>query len=82
MNTEKSEFNPRRLVTGITICACIGLAGLLSSCANDDDDDYHLTLEQRLEKRNDWYLDWQRRRKMRQDARQERTDAWFDRVMH
>lgn len=84
MNTEKSKFQPRFLIAVIAISACVGLSGLLSSCASDedDDDDDDYTLEQKLKKRNDWYLDWQHRRQLRQDARQERTDAWFDRVMH
>lgn len=68
----------------ITIMKIIHLTGLamiagtlfLSSCASNDE------LEDRLEKRNDSYGNLQDRREMRQDARQERTDAWFDRVMH
>lgn len=82
MNTEKSKFQPRFLLAVIAMSACAGLSGLLSSCASDEDDDDDYTLEQKLKKRNDWYLDWQHRRQLRQDARQERTDAWFDRVMH
>lgn len=39
-------------------------------------------LEQRLENRNDTYHNVQSRRGMRKDARQERTDAWYDRAMH
>jgi hypothetical protein len=54
--------------------ACILLS--LVSCTSDDD------LQDRLDDRNDRYLGLQQRREMRQDARQERTDAWFDRVMH
>jgi hypothetical protein len=48
----------------------------LSSCASND------KLQDRLDNRNDAYSNLQERREMRQDARQERTDAWFDRVMH
>jgi hypothetical protein len=48
----------------------------LASCASNDE------LQDRLDARNDSYLNLQQRREMRQDARQERTDAWFDRVMH
>jgi hypothetical protein len=48
----------------------------LVSCTSDDD------LQDRLDDRNERYLGLQQRREMRQDARQERTDAWFDRVMH
>lgn len=55
--------------------ALLAMAGsllMLASCS----------LENRLERRNDAYTGLQDRREMRQDARQERTDAWFDRVMH
>lgn len=62
--------------------ACLGamtlasLAMALASCASDDE------LEDRLDRRTESYSSFQKRREMRQDARQERTDAWFDRVMH
>jgi hypothetical protein len=49
---------------------------MLSSCASNE------AFEQRMERRNDTYMNYNERRKMRLDARQERTDAWFDRVMH
>ena len=60
------------------IASLAGLAALLvlSSCASNEE------LEHRMEKRNDAYSNLQKRREIRQDARQERTDAWFDRVMH
>ena len=48
----------------------------LVSCASNAE------LEERLERRNTSYQNYQDRRTMRKDARQERTDAWFDRVMH
>ena len=48
----------------------------ICSCESNDD------LQDRLHSRNDSYSNFQERRQMRQDARQERTDAWFDRVMH
>ena len=48
---------------------------MLSSCESNAE------LEDRLEKRNESYSSYQDRREIRQDARQERTDAWFDRVM-
>ncbi|TLD72092.1 hypothetical protein FEM03_05030 [Phragmitibacter flavus] len=47
-----------------------------SSCASNAE------LEDRLERRNQNHSNLQERREMRLDARQERTDAWFDRVMH
>ena len=48
----------------------------LSSCASNEQ------LEKRLDSRNESYSNVQDRRSMRKDARQGRTDAWFDRVMH
>jgi hypothetical protein len=56
--------------------ALVAVTAVLSSCGSNED------LQKRLDDRNDWYGDVQERREMRQDARQERTDAWFDRVMH
>lgn len=58
------------------ILAVALLALSLSSCASNDE------LQERMEKRNDAYSNLQERREIRQGARQERTDAWFDRVMH
>lgn len=54
----------------------LGLLSLLASCESNDD------LQKRLDDRNDNYSNFQDRREMRADARQERTDAWYDRVMH
>lgn len=51
-------------------------AGFLPSCSSNDH------LQERLDRRNDAYGGIQERRDMRQSARQGRTDAWFDRVMH
>jgi len=50
---------------------------VLPSCTTSTEE-----LKYKLEKRNERYFDWQERRKMRAEARQKRTDAWFDRVMH
>lgn len=50
---------------------------LIPSCADDTSVDYH----DKLEKRNEKYLNYNERRRMRIQARQERTDAWFKRVM-
>ena len=58
----------------LTTLAC--LFGLVS-CATDNDD-----LQRRMDERNDAYSNYNERRKIRTDARQERTDMWFDRVMH
>jgi len=48
----------------------------LASCASNDE------FQDRMDRRNDGYGNLQERRSMRLDARQERTDAWFDRTMH
>lgn len=47
-----------------------------SSCASNEQ------FEGRMERRNDAYSGYGERRETRLDARQERTDAWYDRVMH
>ena len=49
----------------------------LSSCATDN-----AALQERLDKRNASYQQLQDRRQMREQARDERYDAWFDRVMN
>ena len=58
------------------LIALIGGTVLLSSCASNDE------LEDRLDQRNANYMNVQDRRGMRQDAREARDDAWYDRVMH
>lgn len=65
-----------RLLTFSTLLTVSATLLCLSSCASNEE------LEDRLEKRNDNYSNLQKRREMRLDARQERTDEWFDRVMH
>ncbi len=51
-------------------------AALVSSCADSKQD-----LQKKMDKRNDAYSDYQDRRAIRQQARQERTDMWYDRAM-
>lgn len=46
------------------------------SCASDEE------FDQRLENRNRAYSNYNDRRAKRLDARQERTDMWFDRHMN
>lgn len=48
----------------------------LSSCASNAD------FEKRMQGRNETYSNFNDRRDIRLDARQQRTDMWFDRVMH
>jgi hypothetical protein len=47
----------------------------LTSCSSNEE------LQHRLDRRNDSYFKLQERREMRQDARDERYEAWFDRIM-
>ena len=72
-------MKPFRLLAFRLLLACCVLAPgmiLLPSCASDPE-----AYARRLEKRNSKYSDYNERRKLRLQARQERTDMWFDRVM-
>ena len=60
----------------LSVLAILSGSILLSSCASNE------ALEDRLETRNANYENLQERRGMRQQARDERDDAWYDRVMH
>ena len=53
----------------LIICACC------VSCASND------ALQQRMDNRNEAYSSLNERREIRTDARQERTDMWYDRHM-
>lgn len=59
----------------LLLLALILVTGL-SSCASNAD------FEKRMQGRNEAYSNLNDRRTIRLDARQERTDMWFDRVMH
>ncbi|RYD31547.1 MAG: hypothetical protein EOP87_14505 [Verrucomicrobiaceae bacterium] len=48
---------------------------LLTSCGSNED------FQQRMDKRNEAYSNYNDRRKIRTEARQERTDMWFERHM-
>jgi hypothetical protein len=48
----------------------------LTSCVSNDE------FQDRMDRRNEGYGNFQERRAIRLDARQERTDAWYDRAMH
>ena len=67
---------PTKLISCVNALFCAAILSSLSSCASNEE------LETRLQHRNEHYSNFQKRREIRQDARQERTDAWFDRVMH
>ena len=56
--------------------ALLIIAACCASCASNEQ------LEQRMDRRNDAYSNYNERREIRADARQERTDMWFDRHMH
>ena len=58
------------------VLRAILLPVFVSSCASNE------PYEDRMDRRTDAYVGSQDRREIRQDARQERTDAWYDRVMH
>jgi hypothetical protein len=47
----------------------------LASCSSNEE------LQDRMDKRNESYYKLQERREIRQDARDDRYDAWFDRIM-
>jgi outer membrane lipoprotein-sorting protein len=54
------------------VCSIVGSV----SCASDEE------FDQRMENRNRAYSDYNDRRTKRLEARQERTDMWFDRHMN
>ena len=58
-------------------CLLAFLSAALCSCSSSD----HSKLDKKLDERNSEYQNYQDRRAMRQQARQERTDAWYDRAM-
>lgn len=54
----------------------LGIPIVVPSCASNAE------LEERLDRRNEAHAKYQERREIRQDARDERYNAWYDRVMH
>jgi hypothetical protein len=56
----------------ITIFVSLGFA----SCASNEE------FQERMDQRNDTYSNYNDRRKIRLEARQERTDMWYDRHMN
>jgi hypothetical protein len=59
-----------------TTTALLIIAACCVSCASNEQ------LQQRMDNRNAAYSNYNDRREIRTDARQERTDMWFDRHMH
>ncbi len=81
------DFERLELMTALRFrisLLCLLLAGMaigpLCSCASHKKDE-DLPLEERLEHRNLSYASYSERRRMRLQARQQRTDMWFKRVM-
>jgi hypothetical protein len=60
----------RALLLSLIMACC------LTSCTTDTDE-----LRSKLKKKNEDYIGRQERWRMRKEARQERTDAWFKRWM-
>ncbi|MEO5916772.1 MAG: hypothetical protein ABIS50_21270 [Luteolibacter sp.] len=59
-----------------TIAILLITATFCASCASNEQ------LQQRMDKRNESYSNYNERREIRTDARQERTDMWYDRHMN
>ena len=59
-----------------TIAALMIVTLFCASCSSNEQ------LQQRMDQRNDAYSNYNERRKIRTDARQERTDMWYDRHMN
>lgn len=53
----------------------LAITPLLGACSN-------AALQDRMDRRSGAYSSFQERREIRQDARDQRYDAWWDRVMH
>jgi hypothetical protein len=65
-------------MTTKALLLCLIMAScLISSCTTDTDE-----LRSDLKKQNERYIGRQERWRMRKEARQERTDAWFKRMMN
>jgi len=62
-----------RILTALLALCSIAF---IPSCASNNDE-----FQDRMDRRNEAYSDFNERRKIRLQARQERTDMWFDRVM-
>ena len=63
---------PRSITPLLFALVC---TSLLPPCVSNDD------FEKRMDKRNSTYDSFDDRRRIRLDARQERTDKWYDRVL-
>jgi hypothetical protein len=67
----------RPVLRACLLASCaLSLNAALTSCASNDQ------LQERLDRRTDAAVNYQERRKMRNEANDVRYNAWFDRVMH
>ena len=87
---------PRNLLrTWLAVLCGLGMAAGLISCAHTDEDEKleearereeaiaeTYELKEKLAVRNEVYSNVQERRRMRKQAREDRYQAWWDRVMH
>ena len=87
---------PRNLLrTWLAVLCGLGMAAGLMSCAHTDEDEKleearereeaiaeTYELKKKLAARNEVYSNLQERRRMRKQAREDRYQAWWDRVMH
>ena len=91
--TAPASRDPRR--PRLALLCGLGILASLSSCANLDEHEKQeaarereearmekYELKDRLAHRNEGYSNWQDRRRMRKEAREERYQAWWDRIMH
>lgn len=85
--------NPLR--TCLVVLCSLGMAAGLNSCANIEEHEKleearereeaiaeTYELKEKLAVRNEVYANLQERRRMRKQAREDRYQAWWDRVMH
>jgi hypothetical protein len=66
---KKAAMNSKIVLLSFAVALC-------ASCSSNEE------LQDRMDKRNEAYYNLQERREIRQDARDDRYDAWFDRIMN
>ena len=72
----KASKSQTTLMNTRTAAILLVISAICSSCASNEQ------LEHRLDQRNDVHSSRHERHEIRADARQERTDMWYDRHMH
>lgn len=73
--SNQSKFHGTKRAISLIFLA-LGASMFAPSCASNEE------LAQRLDRRTESYSKYQDRKKMRAEARDDRYDAWYDRVMH